>query len=65
MVHYEQYVPILPHVQVPHLASHVLGQLARRAAADWQYQWGVLVKPLHEDCRRLLGTEPLAGGREQ
>ena len=25
----------------------------------------VLVKPLHEDCRRLLGTEPLAGGRVQ
>ena len=101
-------------VQVPHLASHVLGQLARRVAADWQHQWGfapllmetfvdpgrfagtcyraagwmmlgetsgrglarpgkhyqssprlVLVKPLHEDCRRLLCTEPLPGGAVQ
>jgi hypothetical protein len=27
---------IFPQVQVPHLASHVLGQLARRVAADWR-----------------------------
>jgi len=26
-------------VQVPHLASHVLGQLARRLADDWERQW--------------------------
>ncbi len=26
---------IFPHVRVPHLASHVLGQVARRACADW------------------------------
>jgi len=105
---------IFPHVQIPHLASHVLGQLARRVAADWQHQWGfapllmetfvdpgrfagtcyraagwmmlgetsgrglarpgkhyqssprlVLVKPLHEDCRHLLCTEPLPGGAVQ
>lgn len=31
---------ILPHVRVPHLASHVLGQLARRVAADWRERWG-------------------------
>ena len=31
---------IFPHVQVPHLASHVLGQLARRVRADWQQHWG-------------------------
>jgi hypothetical protein len=103
---------IFPHVQIPHLASHVLGQLARRVVADWQHQWGfvpllletfvdptqfagtcyraagwellgetsgrgltrpgkhysstprlVLIKPLHEDCRRLLCTEPLSGRR--
>jgi len=102
---------IFPHVQIPHLASHVLGQLARRVAADWQHQWGfapllmetfvdpgrfagtcyraagwevlgqssgrglarpgkryhshprlVLVKPLHENCRRLLCTQSLPGG---
>jgi hypothetical protein len=101
---------IFPHIQIPHLASHVLGQLARRVAVDWQHQWGfipllletfvdpaqfagtcyraagwellgetsgrglarpgkhysstprlVLIKPLHEDCRRLLCTEPLPG----
>jgi hypothetical protein len=29
---------IFPHVRIPHLASHVLGQLARRVTADWQDQ---------------------------
>jgi len=102
---------IFPHIRIPHLASHVLGQLARRVATDWQHKWGfapllmetfvdprqyagtcyraagwallgetsgrglarpgkhyqstprrVLVKPLHEDCRGLLSTGPLAGG---
>ncbi|MDI6773458.1 MAG: DUF4338 domain-containing protein [bacterium] len=31
---------IFPWVQVPHLASHVLGQLARRVRADWEQRWG-------------------------
>ena len=31
---------IFPHVRIPHLASHALGQLARDVAADWQRQWG-------------------------
>ena len=31
---------ILPWVTAPHLASHVLGQLARRVAADWEASWG-------------------------
>lgn len=31
---------ILPHVQVPHLASHVLGRLLRRLPADWQAKYG-------------------------
>jgi len=31
---------IFPHVQIPQLASHVLGQLARRVVADWQRYWG-------------------------
>ena len=101
---------IFPHVQIPHLASHVLGQLVRRVAADWRSQWGfapllletfvdpsryagtcyraagwqllgetsgrglarpgkryrssprlVLIKPLQEDCRRLLCTGRLPG----
>jgi len=32
---------ILPTVRVKHLASHVLGQLARRIAADWQTRYAI------------------------
>ena len=35
---------IPPWVQVPHLASHVLGLIARRIRADWQTRYG---HPLH------------------
>lgn len=31
---------ILPWVRVPHLASHLLGQVARRIDADWQAKYG-------------------------
>jgi len=31
---------IFPQVRVAHLASHVLGQLARRVRADWLHHWG-------------------------
>lgn len=31
---------IFPWVEVPHLASHVLGQLARVVADDWEGRWG-------------------------
>jgi len=31
---------ILPWVRVPHLASHVLGLIARRIRADWQLKYG-------------------------
>jgi hypothetical protein len=31
---------LFPWVAAPHLASHVLGQLARRVAADWEERWG-------------------------
>ena len=31
---------ILPAVDVPHLASHVLGRVARRIAVDWQTKYG-------------------------
>ncbi len=30
---------LFPWVHVPHLASHVLGQLARQIRADWQARW--------------------------
>lgn len=31
---------ILPWVQVPHLASHILGQMARTLARDWEQMYG-------------------------
>jgi len=31
---------IMPGVKVPHLASHVLGQMLRRISSDWQQQYG-------------------------
>ena len=31
---------ILPWVDVPELASHILGRVARRIAADWQGRYG-------------------------
>lgn len=35
---------ILPWVEVPHLASHLLGRLTRALAADWQHVYG---HPVH------------------
>jgi hypothetical protein len=35
---------IMPWVKVPHLASHLLGQMARRLSADWQRLYGY---PIH------------------
>ncbi len=32
---------ILPHVRVPHLASHLLGRLLRRLAEDWQQKYAL------------------------
>jgi hypothetical protein len=31
---------ILPWVRVPHLASHLLGQVTRRLSRDWQHKYG-------------------------
>jgi hypothetical protein len=31
---------LFPWVTVPHLVSHVLGQLARRVQTDWEARWG-------------------------
>ncbi|MBN1425821.1 DUF4338 domain-containing protein [Candidatus Fermentibacteria bacterium] len=49
---------ILPWVEVPHLASHVLGLIARRIRADWQAKYG---HPVHAvetfvDRDRFKGT---------
>jgi hypothetical protein len=32
---------ILPHVQVPHLASHILGRLLRRLPRDWERKYAI------------------------
>ena len=59
---------IFPWVRVPHLASHVLGQLARRVADDWEIRWGfrpllmeTFVDPEHFTgvCYRAAGWECL------
>jgi len=45
-------------VQVPHLASHVLGRIARRIRADWQAKYGHPVHALETfvDRSRFQGT---------
>jgi hypothetical protein len=49
---------ILPWIVVPHLASHVLGLLARRIGADWQAKYGHAVYALETfvDRERFQGT---------
>jgi len=59
---------IFPWVHISHLASHALGQLARRVATDWQREWGfspvlmeTFVDPRHfaGTCYRAAGWVPL------
>jgi len=49
---------ILPWVTVPHLASHVLGRVARRLSADWQALYGHPIYFLETfiDPQRFAGT---------
>jgi hypothetical protein len=49
---------VLPWVRVPHLASHLLGQVARRIGADWQALYGHPVHYLETfvDPERFRGT---------
>ncbi len=49
---------VLPWVGVPHLASHVLGRIARRIRADWQTKYGHPVQALETfvDRDRFQGT---------
>jgi hypothetical protein len=44
---------VLPWITVPHLASHLLGLIARRIRADWQVKYGHAVHALETfvDCR--------------
>lgn len=49
---------ILPWVQVPHLASHLLGQVSRRLSSDWQHHYGHPIDLLETfvDTSRFQGT---------
>jgi hypothetical protein len=49
---------ILPWVTVPHLASHLLGRIARRLSADWQSVYGHPIYFLETfiDPQRFAGT---------
>lgn len=55
---------IFPWVRVAHLASHVLGQLARRAGGDWERQWGYrpVLMETFVDPARYRGTCYQASG---
>lgn len=49
---------ILPWVRVPHLASHLLGRITRRLAADWQARYGhpVCLAETFVERQRFRGT---------
>lgn len=49
---------ILPWVRVPHLASHLLGQVVRRISTDWQDKYGHRLRWLESfvDTQRYRGT---------
>ncbi len=55
---------ILPWVRVPHLASHVLGQVARRLNRDWsaKYGHGIVLLETFVQRDRFLGTCYRAAG---
>jgi hypothetical protein len=49
---------ILPWVRVPHLASHLLGRMAKQLSTDWQgiYQHPVYFQETFVDLERFKGT---------
>lgn len=49
---------VLPWVRVPHLASHLLGQLTRRLSANWQGRYGhpIELVETYVDRGRFAGT---------
>jgi hypothetical protein len=58
LVAYNTRFLILPWVTVPHLASHLLGRIARRLSADWQSLYGHPIYFLETfiDPQRFRGT---------
>lgn len=49
---------ILPWIRVPHLASHLLGQVAKRIAADWIQKYGhpIYLLETFVECERFRGV---------
>ena len=49
---------ILPSVEVPHLASHLLGRMARQISRDWErvYSHGIYYLETFVDPGRFRGT---------
>lgn len=54
---------ILPWVRVAGLASHVLGQIARRIDADWQAKYGHRLKWLETFVNEVGSREGVTGRR--
>jgi hypothetical protein len=53
---------ILPWVKVVHLASHILGRMARQVSADWEKMYGhpIYLLETFVDASRFRGTSYLA-----
>ncbi len=49
---------ILPWVRVPHLASHLLGQVAKRITIDWKQKYGhpLYLLETFVECERFRGV---------
>jgi Druantia protein DruA len=58
LIAYQSRFLILPWVRVPHLASHLLGQMAKRLSTDWQrlYQHPVYFQETFVELERFQGT---------
>jgi hypothetical protein len=58
LIAYQTRFLILPWVKVPHLASHLLGRVAKRLSTDWQglYQHPVYFQETFVDLERFKGT---------
>jgi len=58
LIAYNSRYLIAPWVKVPHLASHLLGRIARRISADWQelYEHPIWLLESFVDIERFKGT---------
>ena len=58
LIAYNSRYLIVPWVKVPHLASHILGRIARRLSADWQalYHHPIHLLESFVDIERFKGT---------